>query len=361
MEEKQLEELERVHEALHKYIEQSNLDEPHLGPEANELDSLTAREFAARKLGDTRVAHKYVTNLSQGLLGCESREMSALYFINYIKSGTGLVNLGSDKKDGGQYLRNRAGNQQFARNLAASLHPDSVKLSDAVQVISQDENSVILGTSGGRMYRAKRVILTMPAPLLPLIKFEPPLPPAKAQLASSGILGYYSKTVLLFDHPWWRDAGLSGIVGSATTESANVGPISFSRDTSVPQDSQWSITCFSVGDKGRQWSKMNAQDRQNAVLKQFRAAFSSVVGEDGVPEPVEIIEKEWSKDPWAQGAPSTVLGPGILTGEAGQTIRDPFKHIHFAGTETAIVWKGYLEGAIRSGVRAAREVIKSLS
>ncbi|KAI8187123.1 putative flavin-containing monoamine oxidase A [Colletotrichum sp. SAR 10_86] len=165
--------------------------------------------------------------------------------------------------------------------------------------------------------------------------------------------GYYSKTILVFEKPWWRDAGFSGSIASET------GPIVFSRDTCVPDDKQYSITCFHVAEPGRQWSKLQADDRREAVLKQFRAMFSTVV--DDVPEPINIIDKEWTKDLWARGAPSPVMGPGVLTSDAGKAVREPVGHIHFIGTETSLVWKGYMEGAVKAGIRGAKEVIADLA
>ncbi|KAM5350054.1 hypothetical protein ACJ41O_006559 [Fusarium nematophilum] len=357
----ELQEVNRVMEVFTKYIDRSDLDSPHLGPDASELDAMSALEFCNREFGKNPIAHKLMANLAAGLVGAEPREMSALYLFDYVKSGTGLQNMSSDRKHGGQYLRNRAGNQQFAERLAGSLKPDSIRLSTPIKSIAQEVDGCIIrtGSSVRSVVKADRVIVTVPSPLYHLIDFQPKLPPAKAKLASATHLGYYSKTILVFSSPWWRPAGLSGILGSAT--AVGVGPISFSRDTSVPEDDQYTITCFHVGDKGREWSKLDPAARRAAVLQQFCAAFSSVVGEGAVPDPVKIIEKEWSKDPWTRGGPATVMGPGIMTSEAGKAIRDPVGRVHFAGTETAFVWKGYMEGAVRSGIRAAREVIEALA
>jgi monoamine oxidase len=53
-----------------------------------------------------------------------------------------------------------------------------------------------------------------------------------------------------------------------------------------------------------------------------------------------------------------VLGPGAWTGY-GRLLREPVGRIHWAGTETATRWMGYLDGAIQSGRRAAAEVMSS--
>ncbi|KAM3562414.1 hypothetical protein MY1884_001809 [Beauveria asiatica] len=61
-----------------------------------------------------------------------------------------------------------------------------------------------------------------------------------------------------------------------------------------------------------------------------------------------------------QGNPNPVMMPGLMTSAAGQSIRDHYKHVHFIGTETSYVWKGYMEGAVLSGIRGAKEVIAAL-
>ncbi|KAI8649619.1 Amine oxidase [Fusarium keratoplasticum] len=346
----QLKEAQALMAKLSEYVDRSDLQNPHLGPDAKRLDSLTALEFAEEEFG-TDLSKMLVTTLTRAILGVDADELSALYLIDYVKSGTGLGNISSDLKDGGQYLRNRQGNQHFSTKLAEKLRKGSVKLSTPVTRIAQSSKGCTVETRNGQRFYSKKVIVSVPTSLYPLIEFQPQLPREKRELAKSTKLGYYSKTVLVFDSPWWREAGLSGVFTSPN------GPIVFTRDTCVPEDEQYSITCFHVGEPGRKWSALPAQERQDSVLKQFNAAFSGVV--DHIPKPISIVEKEWTKDHWFQGAPNPVMLPGTMTG-AGKSIRTPFKNIHFIGTETAFVWKGYLEGAVRSGDRGAKEVIKAL-
>lgn len=201
------------------------------------------------------------------------------------------------------------------------------------------------------------MIVSIPTCLLPSLSFDPPLPPNKQALAQNTALGYYAKAIFVFDRPWWREAGLSGVMESSE------GPISFSRDTCIEQDDQYSITCFIVGDSGRRWSKWSAAERRTRVTEQFDSFFGAAARDVGVnvPPPVNVIEKEWIKDTWAMGAPSPVMRPGTLVGAAGKALRAPWKDVHFVGTETALVWKGYMEGAVRSGIRGAQEVIEKLT
>ncbi|CVL00467.1 related to amine oxidase [flavin-containing] B [Fusarium mangiferae] len=346
----QLAEILAIMAKLQEYVDRSSLEHPHLGPEAKKLDAMTALDFASNEFGEG-IAEVLVTILARDLLGVEPGELSALFLINYIKSGTGLANISSDTKDGGQYLRNRQGNEMFAVKLAAKLDKKKIKLNSPVVKIIQNKKGCTVKTENGDKYHSKKVILSVPTSLYPKIDFKPHLPLAKREIADSTKLGYYSKSILVFDEPWWRNANLSGVLTSMD------GLISFTRDTCVPEDKQYSITCFHVGQPGREWSKLSEQERKDTVLKQFNDAFGTVV--DEIPKPVNIIEKDWLKDPWFLGGPSPVMTPGLLTG-AGKSIRDPFRNIHFIGTETSIVWKGYMEGAIRSGIRGAREVVEAL-
>lgn len=227
-----------------------------------------------------------------------------------------------------------------------------MKLSSGVVSIEQFDDYAAICTSDGKLYHAKKIISSVPTCLLPLIKFTPTLPLAKKTLTESTKLGYYSKTVLVFSEPWWRAANLSGAY------SSNFGAIAFTRDTCTPENGQFSITCFHVGETGRKWSALEDTERRRVVLEEFKAAFGTIVSE--IPEPLNIIEKEWTKDPWARGNPNPVMMPGLMTSDAGQSIREPVQHVHFVGTETSYEWKGYMEGAVLSGIRGAKEVIDLL-
>lgn len=137
-----------------------------------------------------------------------------------------------------------------------------------------------------------------------------------------------------------------------------VGPITFTRDTCVPAVKQYSLTCFVVGERGRQWSKLSSAERRKQVLDQFAMLVASV---QDVPQPINVIEYEWMKHEWFLGAPSPIMPPRVLTSAAGNSIKTAHDRVHFIGTETSDIWEGYMEGAVRSGERGAKEVIEILA
>ena len=72
--------------------------------------------------------------------------------------------------------------------------------------------------------------------------------------------------------------------------------------------------------------------------------------------PSEFIETAWWHEEWTRGCSMAHWSPGILT-KYGSLLRDPFGRIHWAGTETATTSYGAIDGAIRSGERAATEIL----
>lgn len=165
--------------------------------------------------------------------------------------------------------------------------------------------------------------------------------------------GYYTKVMMMFTHPWWVEKGYYGLVQSFK------GPVAVFRDSSIPAGNKLVLTCFLAGDPGKQWSQLQPQARLGAILKQLG---------DICTDPAKIREAyvdsvghEWTTERYScYGCPSPSLAPGVL-GHAGDALQEPFRDVHFVGTEHATMWKGYMEEAVRSGDRGAAEVMKDLA
>ena len=74
--------------------------------------------------------------------------------------------------------------------------------------------------------------------------------------------------------------------------------------------------------------------------------------------PLEVHERDWAAERWSGGCYGGHLGPGVWT-QLGSELRVPHGRVHWAGTETADRWNGYLDGALTAGRRAAREAIQA--
>jgi monoamine oxidase len=289
------------------------------------------------------------------MLGLEPSDLSALFFLNYCKSGGGLLQMRSDRKGGGQHLRIRQGTQSIARGLAADLPAGIVRLNKPIKDIIQNGTSHIDAVDAdGVTYRVRKVITTVPSPALQNINFTPKLHPAKELWSQSAGYGFYTKAIAVFKTPFWIAKGFCGLAQSF------VGPASVVRDTSSPADDKHVLTCFMSGPPGQAWAALTETERTEKLLAQLGILYSDRAAVDD--NFIELHKYDWTDDKWAgYGCPSASLTPGVLDTLCPTSLREPLGNLHFAGTETAGDWKGYMEGAVRSGERVAKEVINDLS
>lgn len=322
-------------------------------PVDNTLDAMTFEQYLVSR-GATPTALSTATVWTRAMLGQEPKDLSALYFLNYCKSGGGLLQMRSDRKGGGQHLRVRQGMQLFATGLAKDVPEDVIKLETPVTAINNNTgDGAVEVHTGTKIIKARKVITTVPTPVLRNISFSPDLPEGKRTWIEATTYGYYTKAMMVFRSPFWVERGFCGLTQSF------IGPAGVIRDTSSPDDDKHILTCFLGGTPGFAWSDLSTADREKALLQQIGQLFDcKQVAEK---EFLQMVTYEWSKDEYSgYGCPCTVLPPGVLSKVGGGQLREQWKDVHFAGTETAGEWKGYMEGAVRSGERAAREVVSDL-
>lgn len=328
------------------------------------LDDMTLQQWVESN-SQSKTALASASVWTRAMLGMEPSEVSAMFFLNYCKSGGGLLQMRKDTVDGGQYLRFVKGTQSLSKGLAARLKPNTLHLCSPVVRVEQCDTSegtvavtvTVNSTSSKspKTYKSRRVIVSLPTTLYRSIEFRPPLPQAKLALADSNTQGYTNKIMLLYKKPWWRevDPRLCGLLQSFK------GPITVTRDSSVDSAGQYSLTCFLVGAIGRQLSLLPQSERFNIIVEHINRVFGAVCA-NHIEQPIRIAENEWTKDIYSGGCPVPVAPPGVTKQYEGD-LRKAFGAIHFVGTETAYEWKGYMDGAVRSGMRGAQEVLEALT
>lgn len=319
-----------------------------------ELDSITFEEYL-RQLGANEKALATGTIWTRAMLGQDAADVSALFFLHYCKAGGGLMQMRSDCKDGGQYLRIRQGTQAFSINIAKSLPADTIQYNSPASSIDQqgEQDLLVSCQATGHSYRARKVLSAIPPPTLKKIKFSPALPPAKQLLFESCRYGYYQKVMVVFKTPFWTAKNSCGLVQSFN------GPAAVIRDTSAPADGKHVLTCFVAGSVGLAWSQMpTEQDRKEVILKQIGDCFDD--HELVRAEYIEMVGLQWNDEEWSgYGCPASSTAPGVLSA-VGECLKDRVGDVHFAGTETSDVWRGYMEGAVRSGDREAKLILADL-
>jgi monoamine oxidase len=202
---------------------------------------------------------------------------------------------------------------------------------------------------------ARKVIISIPSPAYKDIQFDPPLPHQRQIYTTSTRYGCFVKFICLFKAPFWRSQGACGLAQSFR------GPVNHCRDTSVDADENYALTCFLCSEQGRRWLALNSSDRRDAVLYQLGSLFG--VGYDVVRfEFIGSMTSEWPQDRWAGwGCPFPVTPPGVIGGYGdGQLAMEKCDGLYFVGTEFTDEWRGYMEGALRSGKRGAAQALQDL-
>lgn len=322
-------------------------------PQDTKLDSMTFEAYL-RSNNASEKAFWTATVWTRAMLGVDPRDVSALFFLNYCRGGGGLLQMRSDRKAGAQHLRIRQGTQAISTKLAENLSPGTVCLNTAVKKVVQNGPSAIdVIAADGSQYRGRKIITTVPSPVLKTIEFEPALHPVKLAWAESAGYGYYSKAMMVFKTPFWIPKGFCGLAQSF------IGPAAVIRDSCSHADNTYVLTCFMSGPPAHEWSLLPNEERIEKLLNQIGTIFGaeSTIKQDFK----EMVLYEWINDEWSGwGCPCAHLPPGVLDSLGPNALREPVGNLHFAGTETAGEWKGYMEGAVRSGERAATEIINDL-
>lgn len=314
---------------------------PWARPDAATLDGTTLASWLRRLLPSQRL-RSMLRPAIRTVFGADPEELSALHFLAYAASAGGFLPL-IEVTDGFQETRFEGGAQGLAEALADALGRDRLVLSTPVQAVRQDDRGVEVVAADGT-HRARRVILTLPLALLDRLRFEPTLPARRDQLHQRSAMGATVKVFAWYEQAFWRDAGLSG------EAVCSEGPVSIAFDNTAPGGPPM-LLGFVVGGPARGWSDRPAAARRGAVLDAFARWFG-----EAARRPVGYHEHDWTTDRWAGGCPVSGMPPGTWT-HFGEVLRAPTGRVHFAGTETARACTGFMEGAVESGERAAREVI----
>jgi monoamine oxidase len=313
---------------------------PWAHPRAAELDAMTVAEWL-RKHAFTQNTIDLMVCSMRAVFGCDPGEISMLFLANYTAQGDSFEML-TNTKDGAQDSLIVGGSQQMSIRLAAMLG-DRVRTGDAVAKVAQSADSVLVTTVGGKRYRAGRLVVAMPPGAAQRIEFDPPLPPARRDLQTHAPMGRYYKVIVTYDRAFWREAGFSGEVASVR------GPIIAAYDDQ-PAEGGAALLGFIGGDAASRWSGLAPDAQREAVLACFTRWFG-----DAARRPRAYGFHDWTTDFRQAGAPVTVLPPGVLS-RVGAALRAPSGRVHFAGTEAAVKWTGYMDGAIRAGEAVVAEV-----
>jgi monoamine oxidase len=321
---------------------------PWTAPNAAKLDAQTLETWVRANSLNADGIVALLRPFTEALVGAEPGDLSFLFVLAYVAAAGNATNPGTferlfNVRGGAQQSRLIGGSQIVAQRVAAALG-NRVQLSTPVRTIAQTPTGVTV-TSDTLVVNAKHVVVAIPPALAARIDYQPLLPPARDLLTQRLAMGALMKVEAVYPTPFWRASNLTGqflTVG---------GPVGYSFDNSPPDGSPGVLAGFVGGTQNLTWGPKTPAERRAAVLAQFARMF----GSSRYLSPIDYFEMDWTLEEWSRGGPTAVAGPGTLV-SYGPALRAPVGRIHWAGTETSDYWQGYMDGAVRSGERAATEV-----
>lgn len=351
---------------LNQMAKQINRSAPYRSPNAEQWDSQTFETWMQQNLappnGSPSSPEYSLVNLAtEAVFAAEPRDLSLLHVLFYIASAGTLDNL-VDTANGAQDSRFIGGSQRISIELARRLG-SRVVLGAPVRRLIHRRGKVI-AEGDGFSVTAQRAIVAIPPTLAGRISYEPTLAAItgdgglRDQLTQRVPMGTTIKVQCLYKHPFWRADGLAG---QATSDT---GPVKITFDNTpypdprTPKASPGVLIGFIEGEDGRRWGARSRAERFKGVVDSFARYFGEparhVLG--GMNGYVEML---WAREEFTGGCYGGFFPTGVWR-SFGEALRPPAGRIHWAGTETATEWNGYMDGAVRSGQRAAAEVLAEL-
>lgn len=311
---------------------------PWSAAKARQWDSQTLETWIQKNLstGPSRA----FARLAPAFYGTSASEVSYLWMLEMLRSTRGLEHL-MNVKSGAMDATFKGGAHQLAQNMADALD-ESIVLSSPVRAILQDEGGIGVKTDAGAFNASYAIVAVSPMTCsrIALERISPQRRVLAQHMPQSAVL----KFQIAYEERFWRTHGYSGQVA---TDSLALGLVMESTNE-MPM-----LTGLAQGKHALELAAMDADARREKII----ACLIDLFGPDAG-NLAGYAEKDWLADEWACGY-AGMAGPGVLT-QYGEALREPCGHIHWACSETAREWPGYMEGALESGERAAGEVLARL-
>lgn len=316
-------------------------EDPHSHPAAVSWDDMTAGQWCDARCSTERGRALLRAAIEEEIW--ESADDVSFLFVLFIWRSLALGEV-DDR-------RIKGGTAQIPTLLARPLEP-LIALECAVHSIHQSADHVAVAAVDKHgeetTLPARLVVVTVPPHLCRDLRFDPPPPAKRATIVDHMRMAKVIRVHLVYDRPFWRDEGLCGFL--VTDE----GPLGSTFDISFEDGGPAILTGFISGRRAEYWTRRTEDERRAAVIDQVSTIYGPLAA-----SPREYAERDWVAEEWSGGGFTSWLPPGVMA-ENWPAIREPFGRVHWAGTETARLWYGSMEGALESGDRVAEEILERL-
>ncbi|MEM7436450.1 MAG: flavin monoamine oxidase family protein [Myxococcota bacterium] len=326
---------------LERGAKRVSTSEPWNATDAKSLDAMSVEDWtnATTKNRNAREVMRVACN---AILAEEPANISWLHYLFYASAAGGFTPL-AEVRGGAQQDRIAGGAQQLSEGLSRLSDAD-VRLSEPVERIEQQDDQVLVTTTG-ETYGARFVVIALAPPMCDRIAFDPPLPELRRRLQSELAMGSVCKCIVGYPRPFWRERGISG----EGISNGRWARLFF--DATSPGSDGGALVAFVFSDAAKEFGEKPEPERKQLIVEDLRRLY----GPDAA-EPTWYVDKNWSLEAFSGGCYAALFARGQLT-ELGPALRAPIGQLHFAGTETATRWVGYMDGALQAGERAADEIL----
>ncbi|CAF4928496.1 unnamed protein product [Rotaria sp. Silwood1] len=296
--------------------------DPMMTRNADYLDQHTLADLMKPWIRNSGYATPLLTASVRTVFGCEPEQVNALFALTYTQAGGGFMRLSLTDPDCAQEKKIKGGSQQISQLLVERL------------------GTVLVTTSQNhKTFQCRKLILTIPPSQIIPIQFKPMLPGYKREMLKHMPIGCCIKFISIFDKAFWREDGLSGEVisdGSFAPHAHSIGPMTYLIDGTSSNGTP-ALLGFIGGRCASVWTSATYEERRKGLIECLSRYFG---------------------EPYSGGCPCHNATTGSMK-DFVDGLRKSYKMIHFAGTETATQWMGYMDGAVDAGRRAASEVLVS--
>ena len=244
------------------------------------------------------------------------------------------------------YISAIGGNMTIAEVMANALSKE-VHLGKEVTGISSGASSAEVHCRDGSVYKAKRVVCSIPLPVLRHVRMDFQLPAVQRRALNLVPSFKVTQVHIVAKEPFWESDGLSPDMWTDTIAGHVIGNRHFLDDPQVS-----SLTTWARGAMAERLDRVSPEEGKAWVLSEIEKLRPAAKGK------IEAkFIKSWQRDPFAGGA-FAVWKPGQVV-EYLSAVGQPYGRVHFCGEHTALSNRG-MEGAMESGERAAFEVLEAL-
>lgn len=328
---------------------------PWTAPDAASWDAQTAQDWVNANIM-AQDARDLIALAIRSVFSAEPSAISLLYALFYIHSAGGLDHL-LETQTGAQKDRIQDGSQSIAIAMGKDLG-SRILFNATVRRVDQTADSITVSGDGFSVTAQHAIIAMSPWPAgrlhyTPLNDDSTPLSglmQTRLQMMRRRPMGTIWKVHCVYPTPFWRAAGLNGQV----TSDAFLPRVTFD-DTPNGDGAPGVMMGIIDGQLARDALMMARDERRANVIKAFTAYF----GRDAA-NPVAYLETNWQAGDFSDCGRVGIAPPGVLTTYTS-ALSAPIGRLHWAGTETALIWSGYMEGAVRSGERVVNEVSMAMT